>query len=216
MLKRLLTLIGGVCVLALIGGGLWWHFTDVAQHNRLLERVGLRQSPLAVATTSLEVLETRRELTVQVARLATKQVSRRDLMPAVPIDLLASTKTLMVSGSVRYVLDLAAVRPQSLRYDAATRTLQVRRPPLKIAEPQLHVVDMATLKDGQFVMWLAGSEPELDRNNYQKAIQSFRAAAQAPELAESATRAADAALTDLFRLPLTAAGYGDVQVKITD
>ncbi len=215
MLKRILSVVGGLFLVVLAVGTLWWQFTDVAQHNRLLERVGLRQSPLAIATTSLEVLEKRRELTVQETRFATKQVSRHNLLSFLPIDLLATTKTLMVSGNVRYVIDLAAIRPQSLSYDSATRTLKVRRPQLKIAEPQVQVLDMATMKDGRMVMWLTGSEQELDRRNFQKAIQSFRAAAQAPALVESANRSADEALADQFLLPLTAAGYGDVRVEIT-
>lgn len=215
MLKRLLALVGALFLLALAGGALWWHFTDEVAHSRLLEKAGLRQSPLAVATSSLDVIEARRDLTVQVARFNTKQVSRHDLVSAVPIDLLATTKTLIINGSVRYMLDLAALTPQSLAYDAATRTLTVRRPQLKIAEPELHVTDMTALKDGGMIMWLSGTEPELDRQNYQKAIQQFKAAAQASKLVESATTTADTALTDLFRLPLTAAGYGDVQVKIS-
>ena len=213
-MRTLLAWIGGLALLLAAATGVWWHFADADRRAVALERIGLRQSPLAAATTGLELLQQRRELTVQSARFLTKQVTRRELVPVLPDGLLTSSRTLMVAGTVRYVLDLAHLSPADLSWNAATRTLVVRRPPLLVSEPQFHVQDMSQMEEGRIVLWLTGSEPELDKANWAKASADVRSAAQAPALVESARQSADKALADLFRLPMAAAGFADVKVEI--
>ena len=215
-MRNLLAWIGGLALLAAAAIGIWWQFADADQRAVALERVGLRQSPLSAATTGLELLQQRRELTVQTARFLTKQVTRRELVPVLPDGLLTSSRTLMVAGTVRYVLDLAKLRASDLAWNAASRTLSVRRPPLLVSEPQFHVQDMSQMEEGRILLWLTGSEPELDKANWAKASADVRSAAQAPELVRSAQKAADLALTELFRLPMAAAGFADAKVQIVD
>lgn len=214
-MKGFFALIGALALLLGVAVGGWWHFADAAQRANALERVGLRQSPLKTAETSLEALQERRELTVQSARFLSRMTTSRDLTQLLPKGLLTSSKTLIVSGTVRYMLDLSKLRPEHLAFDSATRTLSIKRPPLLVSEPQFHVQDMSEMQDGRVLMWLTGSEPELDAANWAKANAAVRSEAQSSALVKAAGNRADEALADLFRLPLVAAGFDDISVVVT-
>lgn len=125
---------------------------------------------------------------------------------------LEAKKTLIMPGTVRYELDLAKLRPDDLDWDAATATLSVRLPPLRLAGPEIDMDAISEFRDGIILLTITDAEAQLDAANRKAAqaelIKQARGATPV-RLARNATRAA---IEQSFALPLRAAG---IDAKVT-
>lgn len=203
-----------MALLAGLSAGLWWWRADPDRRASLLVSLGVRPDPLAVAEAGLESLRLEQQLVVMSARFLTRQSSRRELTEFLPPGLLTGEQTLIVAGTVRYALDLSRLDAAGLRWEGATATLTVRRPPMLLLGPSFHVTDMDELEEGAFVVWLTGSEKALADANWAKARAAMLADARSEALRRQADAEADRVLARLFRLPLVAAGFEDAKVVV--
>lgn len=213
-MKQFLQWLGALALLILVGTGIWWQTASEQRKDLVLEELGLRRSPLETARTSLKALQSESELTVLSARFLIRTTASKKAVAWLPRALVTSSKTLMVAGTVRYVVDLTSLGEEDLVFDKASNTLTITRPDIKISDPQFHVQEMEQMKDGAVLMWLTRSEETLDRKNWDEAILAVRSEAQNQQLADIANARADALLTRLFRLPLTAVGHSEINIKI--
>jgi hypothetical protein len=107
---------------------------------------------------------------------------------------------------VRYEIDLAAMRDRDLSWDAATRTLSVRLPPVRVSAPEVDLRRIQTYGEGGVLMALTDAEARLDTAN--RAAGQAELVRQAREalpmrLAQDAARRA---IERSFAMPLKAAG----------
>src|SRR3546814_14557730 len=96
-------------------------------------------------------------------------------------------------GTVRYEVDLAKLTPSDLGWDAATRSLTVTLPPLRLAGPDIDIDAISEFRDGTILLTLTNAEDLLDDVN-RKAAQAELIKQHKGEtpmrLAEEATRQA--------------------------
>jgi hypothetical protein len=125
---------------------------------------------------------------------------------------LAAQKTLIMPGTVRYELDLAALGRDDISWDAATRTLTVTLPPLRLAGPEIELGAIREYRDGELLIWLTGSEERLDAANETAARAELLAQARGATPMRLARRAAENAVSQNFLAPLRAAG---IEARVT-
>ena len=82
-----------------------------------------------IVATSLKSLQAQNRLTVFSARFVTAVTSTKSRFG------LNASKTMILPGVVRYDVDLAALKPADVGWDAASKTLSVKLPPVTIAGP---------------------------------------------------------------------------------
>lgn len=213
-MRLFLQIMGAIALLLVAGTGIWWQTASTHRKDVVLEELGLRRSPMETARSSLQALQAESELSVLNARFLIRSTTSKKAVAWLPKSLVTSSKTLMVAGTVRYVLDLSKLDDSSLTFDKESNTLTIIRPPVKVSDPSFHVEEMEQMKDGAVLMWLTKSEADLDRKNWDEAILAVRHEAQNQQLAKTANDRADALLARLFRLPLIAAGHSDVKVRV--
>jgi hypothetical protein len=150
------------------------------------------------------------KLTVFAARFTAVVSSEQTRLGGV----LSAKKTLIVPGTVRYVLDWDRVTPAALRWDAAAKTLTVTVPALAIEGPEIDLPAIREYKEGAVLFALTDAENALDTANRARVMSSLRQEAAAPVLTEMARKAAALAVERTFALPLAAAGV-DAKVVVT-
>ncbi len=129
------------------------------------------------------------------------------------IGALATHKTLIVPGTVKYYIDFSTLTQRDVNWDAPRRTLTITLPEPRIEAPSQPLSPPLTYKDGDLVMALTGSEATLDAANYAAAkAQVARLAASKP-LMDMARRASATAVTNNLQLPLRAIG-ADAKIDV--
>ena len=119
---------------------------------------------------------------------------------------ITAQKTLILPGTVRYELDLAAVRARDLNWNAESRTLTVTLPPLHLAGPEIDLSAIREYRDGELLLWLTDAEQRLDAVNERSAQRELLAQARGPVPLRLARGAAIRAVAASFAMPLSAAG----------
>jgi hypothetical protein len=212
-MRRLLAAIGSVLLLLGVVAALFLWRASAAQRHAACVAVGICSDPAEVLATTLLSVQREQQLVVFSARLLTA-LTAVDERSVLGVRVGTARKTLLVPATMRYALDLHALRPADLLWDAGRRTLTVRRPALHILGPEIELDRAREFVDGRLMLALTGSERELDRINREQARARLLAEARQPELLRLAEDAADAALGRTFALPLAAAGWTDVRVEV--
>ncbi|RST30302.1 DUF4230 domain-containing protein [Sphingomonas ginkgonis] len=163
-------------------------------------------TPETVASSSLVAMKAQNRLVPFIARYVSVTTSTERHLFGI-----ASERTLVLPGTVRYELDLSKLQPNDVRWNAAAKTLSVRLPEVEIAGPE---VDLTRLReygsDGVFGS-LSGDRKTLDEANRARAVQDLRNQAKAPQAMTLARNAAREAVERSFAMPLAAAG---IQAKV--
>ena len=180
-------------VVLLLGVALWWAAAQIQ-----MWRAG--PSPETVAAASLQSLREQNILVPFAARYVAVVTSRQHQLG------LEAQKTLIMPGSVRYELDLAALSQRDLAWDAATRHLTVTLPPLRLAGPEIDMGGIREYRDGELLMFFTNAEQRLDDANRVAAMRELLAQARGEMPLRPARGAAIRAVEQNFALPLHVAG----------
>jgi hypothetical protein len=163
-------------------------------------RKELNPDPVTVAAASLQAVREQAVLVPFAARFVAVVTSEQHRFG------LTAKQTLIMPGMVRYELDLAALQQRDLSWDAATRTLTVILPPLKVSAPEVDLRHVQSYGEGGVLMALTDIETRLDAAN--KAAGQTELVRQARDALpmKLARDAARNAIERSFAMPLKAAG----------
>lgn len=168
----------------------------------------LSPDPTTIASASLEGLREQNRLSAFAARYVAVVTSRQTQMG------LATEKTLIMPGMVRYEVDLGKLTQRDVRWDAAHRLLLVTLPGLEIDGPQVDLAAIREYGSGGLLSHITDADQRLETAN-RKAGQAelLRQARDAMpmKLARDATRHA---IERSFAMPLRAAGI-DANVRVS-
>lgn len=156
--------------------------------------------PETIVSASLEALKEQNILVPFTARFVADPTSRVRRIG------MTAQKTLIVPGTVRYELDLAALKPGDVAWDANAKTLTVTLPPLRISSPEMDPAGAVAYRDGALVMALTDAERQLDEANWKAAREEITEQARGATPMKLARTAAVNAVTANFALPLKSAG----------
>ena len=118
----------------------------------------------------------------------------------------------MIPARVDYSLDLSRMDRSRLRWDEATKTLDVQLPPLQVGRPNLDEGRAQYLREG---VWISReAQDELTRDNTRLAEQQAQEQAANPVLMGLARSAARDAIRQNLAIPLEVAGFGEVTVNV--
>jgi hypothetical protein len=160
----------------------------------------LNPDPVTVASASLQAVREQAVLTPFAARFVAVVTSEQHRFG------FSAKRTLIMPGLVRYELDLAALRQRDLAWDAATQTLTVTLPPLRVSAPQVDLGRVQTYGEGGVLTALTDVGTQLDAANRQAGQAELMAQAREPLPMRLAADAAKSALERSFAMPLKAAG----------
>ena len=167
---------------------------------RLDRLFGRGPDPVTIADASLVAVRRQARMSVFAARFVVTITSEQDRFG------LHATKTMIVPGTVRYVVDWQKLTRGDLQWNAAAATLSVRAPPVEIESPDIDLSRIREYRDGGILLALTDAERQLDTANRARAGTALLAEARAPELDTMANAAANDAIARAFALPLAAAG----------
>jgi len=190
-MRRLVPVLVGVALLAALAIGGFWYVG-----NRLTRAA----DPVTVSTASLEAMRAQNRLVPFAARFVAVTTSQQSRFG------LSARKTLIMPGMVRYAINLAALQPADLKWDAVTTTLSVTLPPIEVEGPE---VDLAAIKEygeGGVLMALTNAEATLDAANRKAGQAELLKQARADLPMKLARDAARSAIERSFAMPLAAAG----------
>lgn len=179
--------------------------------DRLPSWLGGRPAVLTVADSTLEAIQRQSRLTVMTARLNSTITSRQQRLGG----LLTASKTLIIPGTIRYEVDLAALRLDSMRWNEAEQTLTIFAPRPQIAGPEVDLTRAVEYKDGSLLLAFTNVEAAFDKANRASVAANMRAQANSRTLADLADKAARDAIGRMFLLPIVTAGHADARVKVT-
>ena len=161
--------------------------------------------PLA---TSLVAFERQNRLTVFSAQLSPVVASEDSRV----FGLVNSRQVAVIPARVDYSLDLSRMDRSRLRWDEATKTLDVQLPPLQVGRPNLDEGRAQYLREG---VWISREvQDELTRDNTRLAEQQAQEQAANPVLMGLARSAARDAIRQNLAIPLEVAGFGEVTVNV--
>lgn len=158
--------------------------------------------------TSLVALEKQDKLTVFSAQLSPVVAADDERL----FGMLKSRQVAVIPARVDYTVDLAAMDAGRMRWDGATKRLDVTLPPLRLSTPNLDEARAQYLREG---VWISReAQDKLTRDNTRLAEQQAAAQAANPVLLDLARSAARDAVRQNLAIPLQVAGYGDVTVAV--
>lgn len=214
-MKRLLAISGALFLLMAAIFALWLARATPDERMQACARVGLCRQPINFVDAALVAVQRQQQLVVLAARLITV-VSATDQRTVLGVPVASATKTMVVPGTARYALDLKAMQPEDLSWNAESSTLHVRRPRLLILGPEVDLARAQEFSEGKLLLALTNGGTNLDRINRRQVGQKLLAEAQRPDMVKLARTAGDEALIRTFALPLLAAGIADAKIVIGD
>ncbi|WOF42222.1 DUF4230 domain-containing protein [Sphingopyxis indica] len=156
--------------------------------------------PQTVVAASLQGLQEQNVLVPFTARYVAVVTSTQSRLG------LSAKKTLIMPGTVRYEVDLAKLEPSDLDWDAATKSLTVTLPPLRLAGPEIDIDAISEFRDGAILLTLTDAEAVLDAANRKAAQAELIKQARGATPMRLAEGAARNAIEQSFAMPLRAAG----------
>ncbi|WP_260580641.1 DUF4230 domain-containing protein [Sphingopyxis sp. PET50] len=162
--------------------------------------------PETVVAASLQGLQEQNVLVPFTARYVAVVTSTQSRLG------LEAKKTLIMPGTVRYELDLAKLKPSDLDWDAASNSLTVTLPPLRLAGPEIDIDAISEFRDGVILLTLTDAERILDAANRKAAQEELIRQAKGATPMRLARTAARNAVEQSFAMPLKAAG---IDAKVT-
>ncbi len=185
-------LLGTALIAGLVWGAVWWTGRSIeARFEGTVE---------TVATASLQSLHEQARLVPFVARFVAVTTSEQARFG------LSARQTMILPGTVRYEVDLAAIRQQDVRWDEASKTLTVTLPPLEVTGPEIDLTQMQVYDGGGILMALTDAEKTLDTANRARGQAELIAQAKGLAPMRLARNAARSAIERSFAMPLRAAG----------
>ncbi len=171
----------------------------------------LTPDPTTIASASLQGLREQNRLSAFAARYVAVVTSRQSQLG------FSTEKTLIMPGSVRYEVDLGKLTERDVAWDANTRTLAVRLPPVEVDGPQ---VDLAAIREygtGGVLTTFTDAEARLDAVNRARGQAELLRQAREPTALRLARDATRRAVERSFGLPLRAAGVdAKIVVRFAD
>jgi Protein of unknown function (DUF4230) len=125
---------------------------------------------------------------------------------------LSAKKTLIMQGLVRYEVDLATLSDDDVRWDAPTKTLSVRVPPIEVAPPQIDLKTMQEYGESGILRTLTNADAVLDSANREQGQVELLRQARGPVPMKLARDAFKRTIAQNFEVPLRAAG---IDAKVT-
>ncbi|KTE22695.1 hypothetical protein ATE67_01825 [Sphingopyxis sp. H050] len=156
--------------------------------------------PETVVAASLQGLQEQNVLVPFTARYVAVVTSTQSRLG------LEAKKTLIMPGTVRYELDLAKLKQSDLDWDAATNSLGITLPPLRLAGPEIDLDSISEYRDGVILLTLTDAEKTLDAANRKAAQEELIKQAKGATPMRLARTAARNAVEQSFAMPLKAAG----------
>ncbi|MBB6226636.1 hypothetical protein FHS79_000794 [Polymorphobacter multimanifer] len=173
--------------------------------------LGGRAPVLSVADTTLQAIQRQQRLTVMTARLNSTITSRQQRLGG----LLSASKTLIIPGTIRYEVDLSALKLETMRWNKEEQTLTIFAPRPVIAGPEVDLTRTTEYKDGALLLAFTDVEKAFDTANRAAVAANMRAQGASRGLVDLADEAARDTIGRLFLLPLITAGHADARVKVT-
>lgn len=168
----------------------------------------LAPDPVTVASASLQGLREQNRLSAFAARYVAVVTSRQTQLG------FSTQKTLIMPGTVRYEVDLARLTPRDVAWDAGTRTLSVRLPPVEVDGPQVDLTAIREYGSGGVLAAVTNAEDRLDQANRRAGQAELLRQAREPVAMRLARDATRRAVESSFALPLRAAGV-DAKVAVS-
>jgi len=193
-----------VTIVAIIGALMFGLLIGIA--TGVADKLFGGPDPKTIASSSLESMRAQNRLITFVARyvsVTSSQVSRLGF---------SAERTLILPGDVRYEVDLSKLKPEDVRWDAGSNTLNVRIPDIEIAGPEVDLSAAREYGSGGVLAALTDSESALDRANRARAVADLRKQAAGEVPMRLARNAARQAIERSFAMPLQAAGFDDAKV----
>ena len=171
----------------------------------------LAPDPTTIASASLEGLREQNRLSTFAARFVAVVTSRQSQLG------FTTEKTLIMPGMVRYEVDLGKLSQRDVAWDAATRTLAVRLPPVEVEGPQIDLNALREYGSGGVLATLTDAEKRLDTANRRAGQIELVRQAREPAMIRLARDATRRAVERSFAMPLRAAGVdATVSVRFAD
>ncbi len=188
-----------IALAMLFAGLIWWA-------DRKLDT-----SPETIASASLQGIREQNRLSAFAANYAAVVTSEQHRFG------LSAKKTLIMQGLVRYEVDMAKLGEDDVRWDAATKTLSVRIPPIEVAPPQIDLTNMQEYGESGILRTLTDADAVLDSANRAKGQAELLRQAKGPLPMRLARDAFKRAIAQNFEVPLRAAGMdANVQAFFAD
>jgi hypothetical protein len=188
-----------VVAVAIIAAAAWFAILQV--------RKTLAPDPTTIVSASLESMREQNRLVPFQARYVAVVTASQHRFG------LAAEKTLIMPGTVRYELDLGALRQQDLSWDGASRTLSITLPPISLSGPEVDLAGMKEYGGTGLLVRLTDAGAAIDTAARRAAQGELLAQARAPVPMRLAHDAAARAVQQSFAMPLRAAGL-DATVRV--
>lgn len=164
--------------------------------------------PETVASSALQSMRAQNRLVPFVARYVSVVSSRQERLGG----LVATERTLILPGDVRYELDLSQLDGDDVQWDASSNTLSVTLPEIEIAGPEVDLAAAREYGENGVLSVVTNADQSLDRNNRARAVADLRNQAGAAVPMRLAREAGRQAVERSFALPLQAAGFDNAKV----
>nr|WP_315457430.1 DUF4230 domain-containing protein [uncultured Sphingorhabdus sp.] len=163
-------------------------------------------SPETIASASLTGVREQNRLSAFAANYAAVVTSQQQRFG------LTARKTLIMQGLVRYEVNLAQLSQDDVRWDASTRTLRVKIPPIETAPPQIDMSSIQEYGENGILRAFTNVDDRLDDANRAKGQAEIIRQANGPVPMKLARDAFKRAISQNFEVPLRAAGM-DAKVE---
>jgi hypothetical protein len=161
--------------------------------------------PLA---TTLTAFQKQNRLTVFSAQLAPVVANADEAL----FGMIKSRQVAVIPARVDYTIDLSQMGRDRLSWNAESKRLDVRLPPLAISRPNLDEARAQYLREGVWITRTA--QDRLTRANTRLAEKQAAEQAATPVLMGLARAAAKDAIRQNLAIPLQVAGFGRVTVAV--
>lgn len=187
---------GGLFALALLvaaafGGAYFYQYRSAQDAAHRIQ---------TITAASLTGLREQARLTPFLARFVAVVTSKQQRLG------LSAERTMIMPGTVRYELDLTAIRPQDLAWDEETKRLTITLPPLIIDGPQVDLQGIRQYGESGLLTMLTDAAQVLDDANKKAGQAELLKQAKGPVPMRLAREAARNAIERAFVMPLRAAG----------
>ncbi|WP_033922329.1 DUF4230 domain-containing protein [Sphingomonas sp. 37zxx] len=202
---RLLVMLAAAAVIALVGFTLWERYNE-----RYV--VTEAEEPGGPAVTQLVTARLSGMSRLKVAELAgTVQSTASDTRG---FGWLRSNQIIKMPYSVDYFVDVSAIGPDDVQWNAETRTLVVDAPDVTVGKPNTDEGARTLVRTSGLVVTRTAAE-ELSRRTSQAAQAKAESGARSPERIAQAREYARRSVAALMGTPLEALGYGGARVLVT-
>lgn len=157
-------------------------------------------SPETIANASLQGVREQNRLSAFAANYTAVVTSKQRRFG------LSAKKTLIMQGLVRYEVDMSKLTADDVRWDATSKTLNVRIPDIEVTPPQIDLNSIQEYGEGGILRALTDADKVLDIANRQKGQAELLRQAKGPVPMNLARAAFKRAIAQNFAAPLRAAG----------